>query len=127
MKIRIALCSAVLAAIATPVVAQVVYDPAVAPAAPYPSETIYVPAVRPSGAVHGGYVAYEDEKLLSDAVGALSSDRRMNGSTVTLVAKNGELIMNGTANDVAQASRMERIAKQVSGGRVTAWFDQPGA
>jgi hypothetical protein len=42
--------------------------------------------------------------------------------TVTMVAKDGELIMNGVTSDAAQAARIESIAKRVAKGRVTAWF-----
>ncbi len=142
MKYRL-LISSVLAALAAPAMAQViVVEPApaviietpraviveTAPAviidAPvvYPAERIYVPAVRPSGAIHGGAVTLEDEKLLGDAVSVLASDRGLNNMTVTMVAKNGELIVNGVANDVAQAARAERNLKGVAAGRVSARF-----
>ena len=134
MKYRL-LISSVLAAFAAPTMAQVILaepapavivetPPAVIVDAPvvYPAERIYVPAVRPSGAIHGGYVTFNDEKLLSDAVAALASDRSLNNMTVTMVAKNGELIVNGVANDVAQAARAERSLKSVSAGRVTSRF-----
>lgn len=123
MKLRIAFCStaAVLAigAIA-PAFAQdtvVAVEPA-----PYPAERIYVPAVRPGGSLHGGAVTAADEQLLSDAIGALASDGAITNSTVTMVAKNGELIINGTAKDPQTAARIERTAKRVAGGRVSAWF-----
>ena len=95
--------------------------------APYPGERIYVPAVRPSGSIHGGAVTLADEQLLSDTVAAIASDRQITNSTVTIVAKNGELIMNGTAKDGQAAARMENHAKRVSVGRVTAfWGTQLG-
>ena len=90
--------------------------------APYPGERIYVPAVRPSGAFHGGATSLADEQLLSDTIAAMASDRQVTNSTVTIVAKNGELIMNGTAKDPQTAARMESIAKRVSGGRASAWW-----
>ena len=85
--------------------------------APYPGERIYVPGVRPSGSIHGGAVTLADEQLLSDTVSAIASDRQITNSTVTIVAKNGEIIMNGVAKDPQTAARMESIAKRVSGGR----------
>ena len=129
MKKRFVLCTTA-AALAlgafAPAFAQTTYDPVLQPSTPYPGERIYVPAARPSGAVHGGFVAPGDEQLLSDAVAAFS-DKRLDGSTVTIVAKNGELIVNGSAKDFAQATRMAQLAKKVSGGHSTAWFDSPGA
>jgi len=97
--------------------------------APVPGERIYVqPLNQPSDTIHGGYETYADARLLSDAIGALSSDRRMDGSIVTMVASDGELIVNGTTVDGAQATRIESKLKGLSGvTRVTAWFDSQGA
>ena len=92
-----------------------------------PMERIYVPAHRPAGAVHGGFVTYEDEQLLSDAIAAYSGDRRLDGSTVTIVANHGTLTVSGLSENAPQASRMEQIAQQVSGGRATAFISpSPG-
>ena len=140
MKLRLAFCStaALLAmgAVAPAIAADaVIVQTAPAPSAvivetapvPYPGERIYVPAVRPSGSIHGGAVTLADEQLLSDTVGAMAADRQITNSTVTIVAKNGELIMNGTAKDPQTAARMERIAKRISGNRVTSfWGTQVG-
>ncbi|MND00749.1 BON domain protein [compost metagenome] len=46
----------------------------------------------------------------------------MEGMTVTIVAKNGELILNGVAKDYNQAAQVERIARNVAGGRVNSQF-----
>jgi hypothetical protein len=133
MKLKLAL-SAALAALAVPAMAQVVVDPApavvidVPPAVvvdvppAYRAEPIYVPAIRPNGAIHGGAVTLEDERLLGNAVAALASDRTLDNMTITMVAKNGELIVNGVAKDVAQAARIERNLKNVAGGRVSSRF-----
>jgi len=100
----------------------VVVDPV-----PYPVERIYVPAVRPGGSIHGGAVTLQDEQLLSDTMSAMAADKSITNSTVTIVAKNGELIMNGTAKDPQTAARMEGIAKRISGNRVTSfWGTQVG-
>ncbi|MGE5094000.1 MAG: hypothetical protein ACM3SO_02615 [Betaproteobacteria bacterium] len=99
------------------------------PITPIPGERIYVqPMNQPSGPIHGGYVTYADEALLSDAIGALSSDRRMDGSIVTIVASNGNLFVDGTTVDGAQASRIETKLKHLAGvSRVFAWFETAGA
>lgn len=99
------------------------------PITPIPGERIYVEGLnQPSGPIHGGCVTDADEQLLSDAIGALTSDRRMDGATVTMVASNGELIVNGSTVDGAQASRIETKLRHLAGvTRVTAWFDTAGA
>ena len=126
MKIRHLVASAAaLAAIGglAPAYAQTteVYVAPVETAAPM--ERIYVPAHVPSGAVHGGFVTFEDQQLLSDAVAAYSGDRRLDGSTVTIVANHGALTVAGSAANAEQATRLERIAQKVSGGRSTAFID----
>jgi hypothetical protein len=88
----------------------------------YPGERIYVPGVRPSQSIHGGWVAPGDQRLVGDMMAALQSERYMNGLNVTIVAKNGELIINGVAQNEQQAARVERIARQIAPGRVTARF-----
>ena len=132
MKLKLAL-SAALAALAAPAMAQVIVvdptppvatPPAVVVDAPpaYRAEPIYVPAIRPSGAIHGGAVTLEDERLLGEAVSALASDRTLDNMTITMVAKNGELIVNGVAKDLQQAARIERNLKNVAAGRVSSRF-----
>jgi len=150
MKLRLAFCSAALIAMGAaapafaadavivetaPANSAVIVETTPAPGAvivetapvPYRGDRIYVPAVRPGGSIHGGAVTLADEQLLSDTITAMASDRTIQNSTVTIVAKNGELIMNGTAKDPQTAARMESIAKRVSGGRVTSfWGTQVG-
>jgi hypothetical protein len=127
MKLRILCTTALAMAGAVPAFAQVYVAPDPAPIVvdtrpAYPGGIIEVPAVRPGGLIHGGYVAPGDEQLLSDAVAALASDHDMNGANVTMVAKNGELIVNAVARNTAQAARIDRITKRVANGRVTAQY-----
>jgi hypothetical protein len=93
-----------------------------------PAEKIYVqPATSLHGPYHGGFTGENDEFLLNDAIDAIEKDRAMNGSVVTIVANQGEIIANGTTLDLAQACRLERKLKEVHGAkRVVAWFDSPG-
>jgi uncharacterized protein YejL (UPF0352 family) len=108
---------------AAPAFAQTDYS---TPQYAYPGERIYVPAVRSGSPIHGGWVAPGDDQLLNDVTAALQADRTMNGLNVTIVAKNGELIINGVAQNVAQAARVDRIAKRFAPGRVTSTFDTQG-
>ena len=93
-----------------------------------PVERIYVqPANPPFGPYHGGYTTEGDARLLSDAVGALSVERGMNGVVVTMVANHGELVVNGTAT-VSQGARIDSMLKRLAGvTRVTSWFSTSGA
>lgn len=132
MKLRlIGLTAFVALAGAMPALAQTYYTPAPAVVVdttpPYMGERIYVPAVRPGSAIHGGWVAPEDEQLLGSAIAAIASERDLNGMTVTMVANNGELILNGIAQNPSQAARVERIAKRVANGHVTSRFDTQGS
>jgi len=120
MTLRMLSTTAVLALVATaPAFAQTY---SATPQYAYPGERIYVPGVRPSQSIHGGWVAPGDDRLVGDMMAALQSDRSMNGLNVTIVAKNGELIINGVAQNDQQAARVERIARRIAAGRVTAHF-----
>src|SRR5204862_8170881 len=118
-------CTAAALALGTlPAFAQTYYVPA-DPA--YRGEPIIVPGIRPGGSIHGGFVGPGDDVLLANTIAALSAERNLNNIDLTIVAKNGELIVNGVAKDDAQAARMERIMKQVAAGHVTArWTTQLG-
>ena len=132
MKTSRSLILTALAIAAAPAFAQVMTPPPpepgiIAAPAPVPAEPIFVrPNIRNGSPIHGGYVTPSDSILLNDVVLALDSDRQLKGSTVTIIAKNGELIMNGTADNLIQAARMERIAKNTARGPVTAWFSTSG-
>lgn len=85
-----------------------------------PGESIYV---VPHGTMHGGYVTDSDAYLLTDAIDALEADRFTRSAILTIVASNGQLIVNGMA-DVPQGTRIETKLKALHGGtRVFAWFD----
>ena len=126
MKLRTLCTTALLAMGALPALAQTYYvAPADAPV--FRAEPIYVPAIRNGSPIHGGWVNPGDDRLLADATAALQSQPNLNNVNVTIVAKNGELIVNGIAANGQQAARMDRILKDVAGGRVTSqWSTQLG-
>ena len=126
MKLRTLCTTAVLALGALPAAAQTYY---VAPADPaYRGDPIYVvPGFRNGSPIHGGWVNAGDDKLLADAAAALYSAPNLNNLTMTMVAKNGELIVSGVANNGQQAARVDRILKGVANGRVSStWTTQLG-
>ena len=119
MKLTTLCTTALLALGALPAAAQTYY---VAPADPaFRGEPIYVPGFRNGSPIHGGWVNAGDDKLLADATAALQSAPNLENMTVTMVAKNGELIVNGIANDAQQAARMDRILKSVDGRVTSQW------
>jgi osmotically-inducible protein OsmY len=73
--------------------------------------------VAPSNAVHTGAETYGDQQLAADVVAAISADRAMSGSTVTVVVQDGRITLSGSVKDIAQAARAEKIARDVTGGR----------
>jgi hypothetical protein len=95
-----------------------------------PGERIYVQSEDVSrGPYHGGYMGYAgeaDSMLAGQAVGAIAADRSMNGSVLTIVAQNGDIVANGTTTDLAQATRLERKLKTMGAKHVFSWFDSPG-
>ena len=93
-----------------------------APVKVVPAETIYV--VPPQGTFHGVYTSEKDAALLSSAIKALQADKSTNKAFLTIVATRGELIVNGTVQDVGQGTRIETKLKALNGGtKVYAWFD----
>lgn len=100
----------------------VVFAAAVAAAIAFPSlaardERRIDQLIIPSNTVHTGAATYADQQLASDIVAAISADRAMSGTTVTVVVKDGHITLSGSAKDVAQAARVEKIAADVAGAR----------
>lgn len=84
------------------------------------------PMTMPSNAVHTGTATYSDQQLAADVVAAISADRAMSGATMTVVVKDGRITLSGSAKDVAQAARAERIARDVTGRPVDGKLDIQG-
>jgi osmotically-inducible protein OsmY len=63
-----------------------------------------------------------DDQMIADHVAdALRSARGLNGATVTVTANNGRIALSGAAANIADAYRIENIAKNAAGpGRVVA-------
>ena len=125
MKIqRIFVASALALASGFAFAADVYYEASPSPAiSAVPGERIYVQPVVPNGSpIHGGFVNDSDARLLGDAIAVLNSDRKLPGSTATIVANNGELTVNGTVENIADGYRMENRLKRQTGAHVTAFW-----
>jgi osmotically-inducible protein OsmY len=75
------------------------------------------PMTLPSNLVHTGASTYEDHQLASDVVAAISADRSLSGTNITVVVKDGRITLSGSAKDLSQASRAEKIASDLAGGQ----------
>jgi osmotically-inducible protein OsmY len=85
------------------------------------------PMMVPTNTVHSGARTYDDHRLASDIVTALNNDRSLNGTSITVVAQDGRVTLSGSAKDLAQAARVERIARDIAGARaVTGKLDTQG-
>ena len=74
------------------------------------------PVIAPSNHIHGGAMALEDQALLQQIMTALATDRELKqGVTATVVVKNGQVTLSGSANDIVQAARAEKLAKDAAG------------
>jgi osmotically-inducible protein OsmY len=78
------------------------------------------PMTLPSSTVHTGAATYSDQQLASDVVSAISADPTLSGATITVVVKDGGITLSGSAKDLSQAARAEKIANDISGGRPVA-------
>jgi hypothetical protein len=75
------------------------------------------PMMVPTNTVHSGAHSYDDHQLVSQIVAALNADASLNGTAITVVAKDGRITLSGSAKDIAQAARAERIARDIAGAR----------
>ena len=102
----VAACAAALAQ------AQVVYEVK-------PGETLIImePRVANGAPIHRGGLTLEDQLLADDVAYAIHSDRRLTrpGMTATVVARNGQVTISGTADNLEQAQRAERAAQRAAG------------
>lgn len=63
----------------------------------------------------------DDQALADHVADALRSTRGLNGATVTVAANDGRVTISGAAANIADAYRIENIAKNAAGpGRVVA-------
>ena len=78
--------------------------------------------------LRGGYVTESDSVLLTEAVRALDADRLTNNAVVSVIAKNGELMVIGSTTDTAQSTRVVMKLKSVPGvTKVYAFLDTMGS
>jgi osmotically-inducible protein OsmY len=78
------------------------------------------PMTLPSSTVHTGAATYNDQQMASDVVSAISSDPTLSGATITVIVNDGRITLSGSAKDLAQAARAEKLATDISGGRPVA-------
>jgi osmotically-inducible protein OsmY len=88
----------------------------VLPAAAASDERPIDPMTLPSSTVHTGAATYSDQQMASDVVAAISSDPTLSGATITVFVNEGRITMSGSAKDLAQAARAEKLARDISGG-----------
>ena len=85
----------------------------------YPGERVIIIETRPinGAAIHSGATTAEDAALADQVAMALHADRRLSqpGITSTIVANNGAVTINGSADSYEQAQRAERLAKRAAG------------
>jgi hypothetical protein len=85
----------------------------------YPGERVIIIETRPihGAAIHSGATTAADQALADEVAIALHADRRLSqpGITSTIVANNGEVTINGSADSFEQAQRAEQLAKRAAG------------
>ena len=100
----LALCAAGVAGAAETVVL-------VAPPAPvYVSESM-----APGSPIHSGGATASDTALALDVAAALAADRKLDGSTITVSALDGNVSLSGSAQSPEQGALAENTAKRVAG------------
>ena len=127
------LAGAAIAAFGAPWVAAAEYV-VIAPAAEYaavPGEPVVVFEARPlpGSSIHSGAATWEDQALADRVASDLFNDRRLSapGITSTVVARNGDVTLTGSADSFEQAQRAERVAKRAAGaGHVYGFISTTG-
>lgn len=122
MKTRL-IIALMAAAVATPALAQVTYTERIT----VYDERAYDAFVREErGAIHSGANNLNDLLLADQVAMALAKDRRLDGSTMTVSANNGQVSLSGSAKSPEQGEVAQQVAKRVA-GNVTGTLDSQGA
>ena len=100
----LALCAAGVAGAAETVVL------AAPPAPVYVSESM-----APGSPIHSGGATAADTALALDVASALAADKKLDGSTITVSALNGNVSLSGSAQSPEQGALAENTAKSVAG------------
>jgi osmotically-inducible protein OsmY len=80
------------------------------PAAVYVSESM-----APGSPIHSGGATAADTALALDVAAALAADKKLDGSTITVSALDGNVSLSGSAQSPEQGSYAENTAKRVAG------------
>jgi hypothetical protein len=72
-------------------------------------------SAAPGSPIHFGGGTAEDAALALDVADALAADPRLEGATITVAANNGEVMINGSAENPVQADIAEQTARRVAG------------
>ena len=68
-----------------------------------------------ASAIHSGASNLADERLAHAVAEAIASERALDGATVTISARDGRVSLSGSARSLAQAHRVEEVARSVAG------------
>ena len=98
-----------VAALATPALADF------GPRAPVSVEMPSYSVVATTEAIHSGGGSVSDSLLANDVAAALASDGRLDGTTITVSANNGEVMLSGSADSPEQGDIAQQTARRVAG------------
>lgn len=80
-----------------------------------PVVAVPAPDVIATEAIHAGGGSGEDTLLAYDVAHSLAHDRRLEGSTITVAASDGEVMLSGSARSPEQAELAQQVARRVAG------------
>lgn len=70
---------------------------------------------RSPNAIHSGANNPQDQALADRVADALRADPKLHGTTVTVAANRGQVMLSGSASDELRAERVEQIASSIAG------------
>ena len=92
--------------------------PALADFGPKPAVTAEMPSyavIAPTDAIHAGGGTAQDTALALDVAAALAEDSRLDGSTITVAANRGQVMLSGSAESPEQSDIAQQTARKVAG------------
>lgn len=72
-------------------------------------------ALPTNSAVHAGGGSAADTALAYEVASALANDPKLEGTTITVAANNGDVMLSGSANSSEQGALAENTARRVAG------------
>jgi osmotically-inducible protein OsmY len=98
-----------------------------APASVAPAPVYTYESMAPGSPIHSGGASAADTSLALDVAAALAADPKLEGATITVSSRNGNVSLSGSALSPEQGAYAENAARRVAGvGSVSGTLSSQG-